>query len=709
MIFCDVETLSLHSPLLSIQWAKEFEQPKIHFVWEEDVEDTLALISELTEDTVVMWNGVFDWFHLTKWFNIFSEYYDRYGGGPPNPYSAWRIEQERPAGWCLKPEGCIDLKSVCSKGMFQNLARHRPITIRKVPSILRHDIVPILKTYLSTTLPKGTHIHWVYGKDEDDLFDLKAEVRGGLGLKNVHRIIAEKTGVNHINETAGDVFKFTEFASAYKPWGGSWGPHVVKYFTDKQIEYSLNDVIYMQDIWKYLTNSTGKEPKTDVDSKLCIAVGAARWKGFSISLTEKDIPAKDGVPTAPNATKEYLLDSTPDGSAFAMLIEMSTKKAHLELMSRGINKELAGKCKAVLKARKDQKLRDVMNKLLEAGIFCPDMKVAGTLTNRMAGGGAVTRGGSINPQGIDQLLRKYFTLAYEGETLSGGDFDGFEVSIADAVWSSKNLHEALTSGKSVHGIYGASVFNLPYEDIVSTKGDGSNSLYARSKKSFFAGIYGAQEKKQSEVLGLSLEQTRRGINKFREDHPEIGVHYKKLAEQYTFIDDTWNWSNPKEKITTIMGFTRKFDVEVGFARACFRMADDVNELGDPQWGDIKLEVQRRDRKQFIAGAVRSALLGVVFSLQHRVLRVAGNTEIQSPGGEITKALQERLWRIQPGGISEWRIRMLNVHDELMAVHSPEILDEVERVVNVFIEDFKEIVPLLSIGWRTLPNWAGVKG
>ena len=53
--------------------------------------------------------------------------------------------------------------------------------------------------------------------------------------------------------------------------------------------------------------------------------------------------------------------------------------------------------------------------------------------------------------------------------------------------------------------------------------------------------------------------------------------------------------------------------------------------------------------------------------------------------------------------------MLNVHDELMAVHTPEILDEVERVVNVFVEDFKEVVPLLSISWRTLPNWAGVKG
>ena len=63
-------------------------------------------------------------------------------------------------------------------------------------------------------------------------------------------------------------------------------------------------------------------------------------------------------------------------------------------------------------------------------------------------------------------------------------------------------------------------------------------------------------------------------------------------------------------------------------------------------------------------------------MQAANMRAAANHEIQSPGAEITKAVQRRLWDLQPAGIHPLKLAPLNIHDELMVVANPSIVHDI---------------------------------
>ena len=91
------------------------------------------------------------------------------------------------------------------------------------------------------------------------------------------------------------------------------------------------------------------------------------------------------------------------------------------------------------------------------------------------------------------------------------------------------------------------------------------------------------------------------------------------------------------------------------------------------------------------------------------MRAAANHEIQSVGAEITKHLQRRIWDLQPAGVNDWRVAILNIHDELMCVTRPDVVSLVTPVVQEVVESYRPKVPLIGMDWgEGLRNWGEKK-
>jgi DNA polymerase I-like protein with 3'-5' exonuclease and polymerase domains len=96
-------------------------------------------------------------------------------------------------------------------------------------------------------------------------------------------------------------------------------------------------------------------------------------------------------------------------------------------------------------------------------------------------------------------------------------------------------------------------------------------------------------------------------------------------------------------------------------------------------------------------------------MQAANMRAAANHEIQSPGAEITKSVQRRIWDLQPAGVHEWRVGVMNIHDELMCVTHPDYVGQVTTVVTEAVEAFRPKVPLIGLDWNEeMMNWAEKK-
>ena len=155
-------------------------------------------------------------------------------------------------------------------------------------------------------------------------------------------------------------------------------------------------------------------------------------------------------------------------------------------------------------------------------------------------------------------------------------------------------------------------------------------------------------------------------------------------------------------MSSLLGFRRYYDLENRICRVLF----DLAEKPPKEWTNLKVTVRRRDRDQTASGAVRSALFGAAFQIQAANIRTATNHIIQSTGAGICKHVQRLIWDLQPSGVHEWVIRVLNVHDELMVTSQKETKVVIEQVVRKSVESYKYLVPRISIDWsNTLGSWA----
>ena len=356
---------------------------------------------------------------------------------------------------------------------------------------------------------------------------------------------------------------------------------------------------------------------------------------------------------------------------------------------------------------------DLYKKLIRSGRFHASFKVIGTLSSRMAGGDG------LNAQGIkaSDETRSAFPLKWGDMVLMGGDFDGFEVTLADAVFKDSNLREDLLAGKSLHTSMAQELYpNKTEEEIKASKGykDGGDvDMYTRGKQAVFATLYGGDANTINKKLSIDKAVAERAFEGLQKRYPGIKDARESVAKDFSALEQHGaigygkiTYRKPKDYIETFLGFRRYFNLENQIAKELYDMAQNIPR----EWRRFDFEVLRRDRKQTPAGAVSSALYGAAFQIQASNIRAANNHLIQSPGAMITKDLQRQIWDIQPHGVNDWVVAPINVHDEVLCVTDPKVCDKVTETVVRVVESYRDRVPLIGMKWVTsMSNWAGKKG
>ncbi len=525
-------------------------------------------------------------------------------------------------------------------------------------------------------------------------------------------------------------------------WPGVIHHHIEHWSSYEEArQYARDDVRYTRMLDEYF-----EFPEIgDDDSILACMVAAVRWHGFIVDVDKVKVlleKAKAMMATSPvninkpKQVREYIrecMDSTE-----ALLIDVSTKKANIEsirdemvvteedevcikcLGTKAYNGEPCLRCdgEGMMKlgpmaaSRRADEILDIKTaskevelhaKLVEAGRFHASFNVIGTLSSRMSGGDG------LNPQGIKRSkeVRQVFPLAWDNMILCGGDFDSFEVVLADAVFQDPKLRTELLAGKKIHALMGTELYpGMTYDEIIATKGCDPD-LYSRAKQAVFALLYGGDFNTIHNKLSIPLAVAEKAFENFQKRFPDIKRKRDEVFEQFQAlkqpngIGNAIFWTDPADYSETFLGFRRFFTLENSIVKSLFNLA----RKPPRQWGEVKLKVIRSDRVQYAHGAVASALYGAAFQVQSASTRAANNHLIQSPGAQITKRVQRRIWDVQPSGVNDWHVAPMNVHDEVMVVMTPSVREKVAEIVTETVVSYRDRVPLIAMGWgMNMRSW-----
>lgn len=524
-------------------------------------------------------------------------------------------------------------------------------------------------------------------------------------------------------------------------------------------EYARDDIVYTRALYKHF----GSPEPGDDDSILACMVPVIRWRGFTLNLEGiKELLAKAEAVIAtspvninkPNEVRRYIGECMDDTEK--LILEESTKKAKLTAVSnmrveveiedeeddtgaeglQGLEvteHEPCTKCDGkgcarcedrgylvpgphpasrraaeILEVKSAAKEVELYRKLLTAGKFHASFVIVGTLSSRMSGGDG------LNAQGIKHAkeVRQMFPLAWDGYVLSGGDFDSFEVTLADAVYNDEGIRQILISGQKIHAYFAMCMYpGTTYSQIMESEGS-KFDMYTRGKSGIFGMIYGGDWTTLVKNFGIDKAVAQAAEAEFFRRFPGVPKARERVFDMFCSMRQPQGlgsaviWQDPAECVESFLGFRRYFTLEKDICKTLF----DLARKPPKNWKDCAVKVVRRDRVQTAGGAVASALYGAAFQIQAANMRAAANHEIQSPGAQITKALQRRIWDLQPAGVHDLKVAPMNIHDEIMCVNRPEMADAVVEVVRDTVESYRPKVPLIGMTWyKQMASWAGKKG
>lgn len=689
MRYADSESVGLVGPLVLIQDAEEDGPVNIHRVWRRPARDTLHRIERLNDEGYCGFNVSHEAFQFQMTYNVLRLLPP---GEVPTPSGWLRVLRQARFGPCLKPRHILDLWLVAKRGPAQSFMDRKDIYVRRVPEVLADALaaelrarVEIPEAYFSRR-EDGYKWHVVRDPEAPEWCDivLRWGASSGLGA------LCEHLGVGTKLEMP---IKQPDQAE-YDPCRGDWEPLVLEH---DRLWFELGDAYASRDVelLRGLRRKLGNPGPDDDDSVLAGSVGACRFRGWSIvrALAEdahsRALSRSNAVDTSPHVVLPTVRKLA--GAIRAVAIQ-DTTDATLEQVA-GWGGEVGAYASSVRDARSAEKEVDYVAKLLRAERAHFDFSVIGTLSGRMAGRGGVS--GHQAPA----TLRDIFDLSSPGLSLDGGDFDSFEPSIAAAVYADAQLTTLLKSGKKIHALYGAKLLEREHDDVKADE-----EYYKRSKIAFLGRVYGAQEQKIAEVLGVPVEQVKLRDADFIEEFPGIKAERLRVHEKFCSMRQPGGigtaviWHEPDDYEESLLGFRRYFTLENRLARALFDLA------GNPprEWNALEGRVSRRQgRPQTPGGAVRSALYAAAFNLQARNLRAAGNHRIQSTGAEITKRMQRRIWDQQPFGVHEFVVQPFQVHDEVLGAFAIDVTSIVAEVVDYY----RPQIPLLKMVWkRGMRSW-----
>lgn len=723
----DTETVGLTGCPVLIQ--HDLDSPgdesaiQLHEVWHSSIRSTLNLVERIVYHPggVLGFNLVFDWFQLQRLHNVLTEMV-RQGADPEHPPTVFDwLKVERAAIWgdCLKPQGAIDVFLFARKGPEQSLMGRDDIRIRKVPNALAHLVaeelpnrVQIDDKYFSG-YKDGRGYQWLVEPVLDEFEEptgfsdvvLRFNARSGLKFLAKHLLGADAFEI----PIPADRFP-KDKRLGYDPFNRLWLPlidwHVNHWRTNKLArKYARNDVVYTRALWEHY----GKPPTGDYDSELACQVASSRWRGFDVDLgllaqrREKVRALLEDVEYAPRPVlheiKRLLTIEDPTGLEAAVI--SSTNAAVLKGLAREYAEgtPLGDYVRKITAARSAKKRLDNYDKLLRVGRLHAFTKVIATLSGRQGGDGG------LSCQGFPKEDRPCFFFQ------SGGDFDSFEVCIAEAIYDDPQLSADIRSGHKLYHLFGSAFMDMDPEEV-----DEDKALYKKSKIGTLATLYGAQLAKVAETMGLTPEEGAEGDERWRARYPGVGAARKRIQDNFCSMRQDVPggpvvWHEPQECAVSLLGYERRFTLENQITRALFDLAN--NPPGEWQSRAFAHTVIRKGRRQQTEyGAALTALYGCAFGIQARSMRAAANHEIQATGAQITKELQLGFWDLQPKGIHPWRLSLLNLHDEIVAAHDPQdeclILEMAEVKRRIVDCRFKQLVPSLGMTWQAnLKTWGDV--
>ncbi len=681
------------------------------------------------------------------------------------------LEMEARYGDCIKPAKTLDLMLHARKGPFQSLMNRKDIRIRRIPRTLAEHLVITLNDRIVLDdiyfARKGDptkrwtiiDIENVLGEVIPELVDVALKFAASASLK----ILAIHTGIQ--DKATRSVFEEIQLPKQYMSnelgwapfakapfklengmyvnptkanWRGRWPQYLTKHiehwgYNEQARKYAADDIYDTRGLFRYFNNPD----LGDDDSELASMVGGARWRGFAMDIPHLEAELKEAEQeltqykfnwNSPPVCRKMLernMSHTEktivQGTGKDVLNEVSKWKVeevcddcygagcdncNLGMVASEESHPAAADARLILEARRASKRKGDLVKLLMVDMFHPDFKVIGTKSSRMSGTGG------LNAQGINSgsTIRKGFTLACEGEILDGGDFDAFEITIMDAEYNDPALRADLESGKKIHAVMGSFLYDMTYDEVMATSDlPGDENKYGLGKSSIFALAYGGDEGTLSRRSGVSEEKARLAYNQFTDKYRGMGEGRQVVIEDHTCmvqkggLGSKIEWEEPADYVESMFGFKRFFTLENEICKQLFDLANDPPK----EWNNINEKIVRRDRIQSAAGAARSAIFGAAFNIMSANVRAAMNHKIQSPGATATKALQRKFWELQPVGVHPWKVRSMQVHDEILVVRTPEMGDAVLKVKDDFLVEYHKKIPLLAIKWdQGMASWAG---
>lgn len=748
MYFYDTETCGLFGVPIIIQHARDDGPVRVHNIWETPAGQTLELIEAMMAEGVCGYNLTFDHFHLQKIYNMLA-LVDEDTIPIKNIRLMYEAEADGRFGQCVKPYEVVDLMMNVRKSELQQAMGKKEWRIKKV----HMNLVSKLVEYLNRNTRIESYLHiipdaiWHSAIIENskgewidrEWRDIVGRIRSSGGLKPVCAYVfnmpaksfQEVMPDNQPIELgyipfAKQIVEMDGWPTKKPPVGmvgeykGTWPAHIRSHVAHwKQalpLKYAMEDVIWTRKLYEHFD-----EPSETVDSSLTCTVASCKWRGFDLDtqqlelLRDSIIDEIDSQIIDSRRARRYLMEAMDKFEVDRFMaqdkVEGKTNKPALDQLEKWIEPcdkclengwdgcpecgehEVARRAKKIKNSRKMNAKLKVIRKLLLAERLYPGYNVIGTKSSRMSGSGG------LNPQGFDKekQFRSCFTL---GPNLAGGDFDGFELTICDAVYDDPNWHEMLTTGKKVHAIFGAGLYDMDYDDVMADK-----EKYGKSKSGLFALVYGGTAGAIEYKLEATAEQSKRAEKEFFKNFPLFLKRREEIYKHYRPLKDDCTWEEPLDYIESFMGHRRYFNLEWKICRLLYRLAQDMPFECRDEPTCIRHE---KGRVQTVSNALRSALYQSIRQIQKKASRAAINHEIQSPGADITKAVQKAMSDLQPKGIHDWQIQTMNVHDELIAVvHNPAIVDLVERTVYDKIEELKEKVPLLEMEWGHGPTWNAI--
>jgi hypothetical protein len=777
-IYLDTETCGLHSMMVLLQWAEGDGEIHLWEVWKEPVQRTLDLIEYITKHAIVGFNLVFDWYHISKLYTIWNllprdwipeqhinEIAQVEGKGMDGPCvkplaacDLLLYSRKGPYQSLMARED-IRIKRVPTSLAYA-LAQELEKTIE-------FDGIYFAKT-ADKTAPRWRVYDIVSKKGivNQEFKDVVLKFNAAGGLKFLAEYALNMPPKYHYEDVELDSswrpyelgYAPTALAVAKAPdWecysdegkliGMAWPALIsehIRHWNENEParEYARDDVVYTRLLWEHF----GKPEAGDTDSELACMVASVRWHGFKIDIPGIEELLQHAVAVVarspininqPPSVRKYLAECMDDMEQ--LIIEDSTKKQNIEQVATWMieEEEQCTKCEGldphclrcngtgrlfigahpaavrateILGIKEAAKEVELYTKLLRAGRLHAGFKIIGTLSSRMSGDAG------LNAQGIKHAhnVRQMFPLAWDGMVLTGGDFDAFEVTIADAVFDDPALRQTLLDGKKIHALLGVELYpGKTYEEIVASDGAEAPLIdfYTRSKQGMFGFLYGGDHTTWNKKLNIPEEQAKKAYDKWCAKYPGIGKSRMRIFDDFCSMRQPAGigkqviWKDPKDYVESFLGFRRYFTLENRVCKALFDLANKPPAA----WSNAKVRVLRRDRYQLPVGATQSALFGSAFQIQAANMRAANNHLIQSPGAQITKETQRSIWDLQPVGVHEWYVAPMNVHDEINCVTHPDYVEPVAKAVEATVESYRKQVPLIGIKWNLeMSNWAEKK-